>query len=144
MVLTTDFAPSLLDLAGVAPAAGMQGRSWKALAQGQDDPAWRSSYVYVYNYERQFPYTPNVRAIRTDEWKYIRYPNAVTPHKAELYNIREDPDELVNLIEDPRHRARVAQMHAELDRQLLALKAWPDQMPLDEGIGQQLPDAGIR
>jgi hypothetical protein len=35
-------------------------------------------------------------------------------------------------------------MHAELDRQLIALGAWPDRMPLDEGIGQQLPAANIR
>jgi hypothetical protein len=26
------------------------------------------------NYEKQFPYTLNVRAVRTDRWKYIRYP----------------------------------------------------------------------
>ena len=36
------------------------------------------------------------------------------------------------------------QMHEELDRQLIALGAWPDVMPLDEGIGQALPDAAIR
>jgi N-acetylglucosamine-6-sulfatase len=144
MVLTTDFLPSILDIAGIAPPANVQGRSWKALAQGQDDPAWRRAYVYMYNFEKQFPYTPNVRALRTEQWKYIRYPNATVTHKAELYNIAADPGELVNLIDDPSERSRVATMHAELDRQLKALGAWPDVMPLDEGIGQALPDAAIR
>jgi N-acetylglucosamine-6-sulfatase len=144
MVLTTDFAPSILDMAGLPTEVTAHGRSWKAVAQGQDDPDWRESYVYVYNYEKQFPYTPNVRALRTEDWKYVRYPNAVTPHKAELYHLAEDPGELVNLIDAPQHRARVAAMHAELDRQLKALGSWPDVMPLDEGIGQQLPDANIR
>jgi N-acetylglucosamine-6-sulfatase len=144
MVLTTDFAPSVLDIAGLTPGKAMQGRSWKRLAQGQDDPAWRQSFVYVYNYERQFPFTPNVRAIRTDEWKYVRYPNSLTGHKAELYRLTEDPNELVNLIDDPRHRSRAAELHSELDRQLKALGAWPDLMPVDEGIGQQLPEASIR
>jgi N-acetylglucosamine-6-sulfatase len=144
MVLTTDFAPSILDIAGVQPAEAMQGRSWKGLAQGQEAADWRQGYVYMYNYERQFPYTPNVRALRTNDWKYVRYPNAVTPHKAELYHLADDPGELVNLIDDPRHRALAGEMHAELDRQLKALGAWPDVMPQDEGIGQELPDASIR
>lgn len=144
MVLTTDFAPSIMDIAGVEPGNSAHGRSWKAVAQGNSDPDWRESYVYLYNYERQFPYTPNVRALRTEDWKYVRYPNSNTPHKSELYHLAEDPDELVNLIDDPQHRKRVADMHGELDRQLKLLGAWPDVMPLDEGIGQQLPDAGIR
>ena len=98
----------------------------------------------MYNYEKQFPYTPNVRALRTEQWKYIRYPNAATPHVSELYNIAQDPEELVNLVKDPTQQARIAQMHAELDRQLKAIGAWPDVMPIDEGIGQALPDAAIR
>jgi N-acetylglucosamine-6-sulfatase len=144
MVLTTDFAPSILDLAGVGELGTDHGRSWTRLARGEADPAWRQSYVYMYNYERQFPYTPNVRALRTERWKYVRYPNASVSHKSELYDLSTDPDELVNLIDDPGQRARVAQLHAELDRQLKALGAWPDVMPLDEGIGQALPDAAIR
>lgn len=144
MVLTTDFAPSIVDMAGLDASGWAHGRSWKPLASGQDVADWRQSYVYLYNYERQFPYTPNVRALRTEEWKYVRYPNSPTPHKSELYHLADDPDELVNLIDDPQYRARVAEMHAELDVQLKALGAWPDVMPLDEGIGQQLPDASIR
>lgn len=144
MVLTTDFAPSLLDIAGLPAGPKMQGRSWKGLASGQADRDWRQSYVYLYNYEKQFPYTPNVRALRTAQWKYVRYPNSPTPHRSELYDIANDPDELVNLINDPRQQARVKEMHEELDRQLIALGAWPDVMPLDEGIGQALPDAAIR
>jgi arylsulfatase A-like enzyme len=144
MVLTTDFAPSILDIVGIQPATKMQGRSWRPLAEGKSVPDWRTSFVYMYNYEKQFPYTPNVRALRTDEWKYVRYPNSPKPHLSELYHLTDDPDENVNLINDPRYRARVAAMHAELDRQLIALGAWPDVMPLDEGIGQQLPDVKIR
>lgn len=144
MVLTTDFAPSILDIAGISGFEAKHGRSWKSLAQGRDDRTWRQSYVYMYNFEKQFPYTPNVRALRTEQWKYIRYPNATTPHKSELYHVSQDPEELVNLINNPSEQPRIAQMHAELDRQLKAIGAWPDVMPLDEGIGQALPDAAIR
>jgi len=144
MVLTTDFAPSIVDIVGINADGFPHGRSWKPLAQGQTVADWRTSYVYLYNYERQFPYTPNVRALRTDRWKYVRYPNAARAHKSELYDLQDDPGEFVNLIDDPRQRARVADLHLQLDRQLKVLGAWPDRMPVDEGIGQALPDAAIR
>jgi arylsulfatase A-like enzyme len=144
MVLTTDFAPSILDMVGLPAGQQMQGRSWKGLAQGESDPSWRTSFVYMYNYEKQFPYTPNIRALRTDSWKYVRYPNSPTPHMSELYHLSTDPDEDVNLINDPQYRYLVKQMHEELDRRLIALGAWPDKMPVDEGIQQALPEASIR
>jgi N-acetylglucosamine-6-sulfatase len=144
MILTTDFAPTILDLVGLPIPAQMQGRSWKKLAQGQADPQWRTSFAYLYNYEKQFPYTPNVRALRTQEWKYIRYPNSSVPYLAELYHLTDDPLENVNLINDPRYRRTVDELHAALDRQLQALGAWPDRMPIAEGIGHDLPAANIR
>jgi N-acetylglucosamine-6-sulfatase len=142
-VLTIDVAPSILELCGASPLEGIHGRSWVQLVR-DGDPTWRESWFYYYNYEPQFPYTPNVRALRTESWKYVRYPNSPKPQVAELYDLQGDPDELVNLIGDPRQRTRAKSMHEELDRQLIAIGAWPDVMPLDEGIGQQLPDANIR
>ena len=45
--------------------------------------------------------------MRTDEWKYIHYPHGdgkPDRHKAELYHLASDPDELRNLIDDARSR----------------------------------------
>ena len=64
-VLTMDMAPSLLELAGAPALQNVDGRSWVPLVRGRDDQ-WRSSWFYYYNYEKQFPYTPNVRGVRTD------------------------------------------------------------------------------
>jgi arylsulfatase A-like enzyme len=72
-VLTLDVAPSILELCGAAPLAGIQGRSFKAVCH-DNDPQWRDAWFYEYNYEKQFPYTPNIRGVRTDDWKFIRYP----------------------------------------------------------------------
>src|SRR5439155_19141714 len=112
MVLTVDMAPSLLDLCGAEPLTGIHGRSWRRLAGG-DATGWRSAWYYEYNYERQFPYTPNVRGVRTDDWKYIRYPHGdggPDRHKAELYHIAIDPDETRNLIDDPKHTDTVKRL----------------------------------
>src|SRR5206468_7974258 len=88
----------------------------------------------MYNYEKQFPYTPNVRGVRTDEWKYIHYPHgdgSPDRHKAELYNVAADPDEATNLIDDPKQAARVAELRAELERLQREAGGLPDKMPID-------------
>lgn len=145
-VLTIDIAPSILDICGAPPLSKAHGRSWKKLV-GDGDPDWRKSWYYEYNYEKQFPYTPNVRGIRTDEWKYIHYPHGdgkPDRHKAELYRIAEDPDESTNLIDDPRYKEVVARLKLQLKQLIAAADGLPDRMPLDEGIKSELPDKAIR
>ncbi len=145
-VLTIDFAPSILDICGAEPLSKTHGRSWKKLVQ-TGDPAWRTSWYYEYNYEPQFPYTPNVRGVRTDRWKYVHYPHGdggPDRHLAELYEIRSDPREMRNLIQDPRYAPVVTQLRQELDRLIREADGYPDTMPIDEGIKSELPEAGIR
>jgi len=147
MTLTTDFANSILDICGEPVLKKSHGRSWKKLASGQPDPDWRKSMLYHYNYEKQFPYTPNVRAVRTDDWKYVRYPHGdggPDRHKADLFHLATDPDETMNLVDDPKYAGKVAELKAELDRLLVETDAVPDKMPLDEGVKKELPDKSIR
>jgi N-acetylglucosamine-6-sulfatase len=145
-VLTLDLAPSILDVCGVAPLPETHGASWKRLVQG-DATGWRTSFYYAYDYEKQFPYTPNVRGVRTDRYKYIRYPHGdggPDRHLAELYDIQNDPDETTNLVNKPEHSATVVELQQELTRLMAAADALPDKMPLDEGIKSQLPAQSIR
>jgi len=146
MVLNVDLAPTIIDVCGAQPLPKVHGQSWRRLAGG--DPAgWRTSWFYAYNYEKQFPYTPNVRGVRTDGWKYVHYPHGdgkPDRHKAELYHLATDPLETKNLIDDPAHAAKVAELKAELRRLMAALGALPDRMPLDEGVKTVLPEESIR
>lgn len=147
-VLTIDLAPSLLELCGAQAPAVIQGRSWAKLVR-EGDPNWRTSWFYHYNYEKQFPYTPNVRGVRTDGWKYIHYPHGdgqPDRHLAELYDLKNDPLETKNLIADPQYAGKLAELQAELVARLAEAGLTPasDKMPLDEGIKSQLPDAKIR
>lgn len=139
LVLSLDLAPSVLDFCGAKSLRGIQGRSWKALAQGRST-AWREAFLYEYNYEQQFPYTPNVRAVRTAGWKYIRYPHGdggPDRFTAELYDLRGDPYEMTNRINDPSAAKVLRQMRREIDRQ--SRRAGPDAMPVYEGIVNVLP-----
>jgi arylsulfatase A-like enzyme len=145
-VLTLDFAPTILDICGLPPLPKTHGASWKKLCQG-DATGWRTSWYYEYNYEKQFPYTPNVRGVRTDNFKYIHYPHGdggPDRHLAELYNVMSDPSETTNLIARPEHAATVADLQKELHRLMAAADALPDKMPLDEGIKTALPAKAIR
>ena len=146
--LTVDVAPSLLELCGAKPLENIHGKSWVPLVRGTDT-TWRKSWFYEYNYEVQFPYTPNVRAVRTDEWKYIHYPHGdgkPDRHMAELYNLKADPEERVNLIGQERFAGKISELKTELENSMKAfgLTAETDKMPLDQGVKAALPDAAIR
>jgi N-acetylglucosamine-6-sulfatase len=146
MVLTLDFAPTILDICGLDPLPNIDGQSWKRLAQG-DSRGWRQAWYYEYNYEKQFPYTPNVRGVRTDRWKYIHYPHgdgSPDRHMAELYDLKNDPDETNNLINDPRQADRIKDLRDELARLIKAAGVDQDQMPIDEGVKDVLPEKSIR
>ena len=147
-VLTTDVAPTIVDAAGAEPMTNIHGHSIKPLVT-KNDAQWRKEWLYYYNYEKQFPYTPNVRSVRGDRFKYIRYPHgdgSKDRHMAELYDMQADPEEANNLVNDPQYQSTIADMERRL---ILAMKAVglspdSDEMPIDQGIGQALPDKAIR
>lgn len=145
--LTLDFASSILEICDVPPLPKTQGLSWKKLVS-RGDLNWRTSWYYEYNYEKQFPYTPNVRALRTNEWKYIRYPHgdgSADKHMAELYHLKNDPGETTNLVADEKYKATIEKLRKELDQRIAeSHPGGKDKMPMDEGIKGELPDEKIR
>ncbi len=140
MVLNQDLAPTLIELAGAEPLDDITGRSVVPLLRN-DATTWRDAFVYEYNYEVQFPYTPNVRGVRTDRWKFIRYPNGddtPDPFTAELYDLEADPYELRNLIDDPAHAGRRQDLERLLEEQSAAVG--PDRLPKYRGIVDVRPE----
>jgi N-acetylglucosamine-6-sulfatase len=139
LVLSLDLAPSIIDLCGGKPLKQAQGRSFRPLLQGKR-ANWRDAFLYEYNFEAQFPYTPNVRAVRTADWKFIRYPQGDgSPDRfgAELYDLRKDPLEMTNLIARPQFASQREKLERELVR--LSKRAGPDVMPVYTGIQNVLP-----
>ena len=139
MVLSLDMAPSIVEFGGGKSLKGIAGLSWKPLLEGKK-VKWRDAFLYEYNFEKQFPYTPNIRGIRTDEWKLIRYPHGDgSPDRftSELYHLTEDPLEQRNLIDDPRWVTQRKKLEGELDK--LSKQIGPEKMPVYEGITNVLP-----
>jgi len=96
MSLNIDFAPTLLDLAGVRAPGAMQGRSLMPLVKGKH-PSWRSEFFYEHYTRRDI--IPPSEGVRTERWKYIRWVEA-DPVVEELYDLKADPGEEHNLMAD--------------------------------------------
>jgi hypothetical protein len=147
-VVTEDIAPSILKICGAPALEKTHGHSWKLLCN-EGDADWRTAWLYEYNYEKQCPYTPNIRGIRTDRFKFAHYPHGdgtADRHLPEMYDLAADPDERNNLAVDPAHAATRADLERQLATLLASFGLTPekDTMPLDEGIKSALPDQKIR
>ena len=113
MSLNLDFAPTLLDAAGVTVPGDMQGRSLVPLLRGDRPADWRTSMYYrYYHYPQDHRVQPHY-GIRTDRYKLIFF------HKInqwELFDLASDPHELKNIYSDPAQAETVKALKAELYR----------------------------
>ena len=98
MVRNIDIAPTLLELTGATSRHTMDGRSVLPAIRGQS-MASGGEMLYEYYWEYAFPHTPTTFALRGDRYKYIYYHGLWDTN--ELYDLRTDPAERVNLINVP-------------------------------------------
>jgi N-acetylglucosamine-6-sulfatase len=110
-VANIDIAPTVMEAMGLAAPPHMDGRSFLSLARGTST-AWRGHFLYVYYWEKNFPQSPTVFALRGARYKYITYYGLWDAD--ELYDLQEDPGEERNLLHDPAHRARGREMEQQL------------------------------
>ncbi len=102
MALNIDLPSTILDYANLKSPPSMQGRSLKPLVDGSDygrgdgAPSWPSNFFY--GHYLNWDGIPKSEAIRTHQWKYIRYLEVDPPYE-ELYDLENDPREASNLAE---------------------------------------------
>jgi arylsulfatase A-like enzyme len=108
LVANVDVAPTLLDIAGGTPKPSFNGRSLVGLALGADHtPCFCKRAVLLEN--REFV---RYRGVRMRRWKYVRWPSG---HE-ELYDLRDDPYELINLAGKRSYRDRIFALRVALER----------------------------
>jgi arylsulfatase A-like enzyme len=110
--LNIDIPPTLLDLAGVAVPAEMQGRSLLPVARGESPADWRKDF-----WIEHLMMEPSIRkheGVRTQRYKYTRYFEA-SPVLEELFDLEADPLETVNLVNSPPHRETLQQLRRRTD-----------------------------
>jgi N-acetylglucosamine-6-sulfatase len=111
VIANIDITPTFLEAAGLQAPKNLDGKSFLPLLQGQS-VEWRKSLLYEYYWERNFPHTPTIHALRGDRYKYIHYHGIWDSD--ELYDLQNDPLETTNLIRSAEHQSIVKAMNKEL------------------------------
>jgi arylsulfatase A-like enzyme len=116
LVINADFAPTILDYAGLPAPAEMQGRSLRPILEGKPPADWRkSAYYHYYEFPQPHHVHPHYGA-RTDRYKLIYY---YTLKEWELFDLQKDPHELKSVYDDPAY----AQVREDLTKELKRLRA---------------------
>jgi len=118
MVQNIDYAPTLLDFAGVPIPADVQGLSLKGLLTGAAHSLGRESLYY--HYYEGIEKTHNVArqyGVRTRTHKLIRFKDVGMDHW-EMYDLQNDPGEMHNIYHDPVY----ADIRGDLHRKLQSLR----------------------
>ena len=106
MALNIDFAPTILAFAGLDAPQTMQGRSLLPLLAASPSN-WRADFFYEHHFIPDR--IPESEAVRNERWKYIHW-LAPKPGVEELYDLRDDPQEIKNLVSDPAHQETLEQL----------------------------------
>jgi hypothetical protein len=113
LVQNTDFAPTLLDIAGVKVPGDMQGVSLKPLLVNPSKSVRDAVYYQYFEY----PAIHSVKrhyGIRTDRYKLIHFYHDVDVW--EFYDLKTDPGEMKNLIGDVKSQETIANLKKQLEK----------------------------
>ncbi len=154
MAANLDIAPTMLDIAGVTKMPPQfAGASLLPLANGDKVDSWRDSLLYEYYWEFNFPSTPTTFALRSDDFKLIQYHGIWDTD--ELYDMKNDPQEMNNLIDDPRYlnvkvklrKALFARLAEDGEHAVPYTKKWSSGAvfrQVDRSKAAEFPDAWLR
>jgi N-acetylglucosamine-6-sulfatase len=100
--LNIDIAPTILNLAGIDKPDYMQGESMVNLLKGKKEKNWRDAILFEYYVDSYWPYAgPSQIAVRTENYKLVDV--FLVNDIDELYDLKNDPGEMNNLINDSKY-----------------------------------------
>ena len=139
VVANIDIAPTLLAAAGLKAPAYMAGGNMLPLVKGEQQP-WREELLYEYYWERNYPQTPAVHALRGDRYKYMHFYGVWDLD--ELYDLAADPNENDNLLARPGHEELAQRLSARLFEVLEKTDGMRIPLSPDAGVRSDLRDPG--
>ncbi|WP_109829363.1 sulfatase family protein [Reichenbachiella versicolor] len=139
LINNTDFAPTLIELAGGKAPEYMQGNSFVKTLKGKEEKGWREATYYRYWMHIIHHYVPAHFGVRTKDYKLMFFygkhylpesehkkhywaknyhgEELETPHTWEFYDLKNDPQELNNKYEDSAYKEIIAALKEELKNQ---------------------------
>jgi len=126
IILNVDFPPTFLDYAGIDIPDEMQGRSFRALLNGELPEDWQTTMYYRYWMHLAHHNVYAHYGVRTLRYKLIYYyadalgqPGAIDDPREpewELFDLDSDPSELCSVYDDPAYADVVRELKEELHR----------------------------
>jgi len=116
LVQNIDFAPTILDVAGLKAPDWMQGLSLKPIITGKQNVPMANGmprnelYYRYYEYPIDHYVIPHM-GIREKQYKLIYF---YTANEWEFYDLKNDPQEQKNLIKIPKYQAEIERMKKRL------------------------------
>ncbi|TLX76634.1 sulfatase [Labilibacter sediminis] len=122
LINNTDFAPTILDFAGVENPEYMHGSSFKSIVEtGEEPKGWRKATYYRYWLHMKAHYNPAHFGIRTKQYKLIFFYGCnekgnylTTPPGWEFYDLKEDPFEMNNLYGEEKYAEVIEDLKEQL------------------------------
>ncbi|MBB1643337.1 sulfatase [Sphingobacterium sp. UME9] len=112
LVQNLDFAPTILDYAGLAIPKDMQGKSFRGLLNGKEKQ-WRDAVYYTYYEYPSIHMVKRHYGIRTERYKLIHF--YYDKDEWELYDLEKDPQEMQNVYNVQAYQNVREEMHHKLD-----------------------------
>ncbi|MHB9142373.1 MAG: sulfatase family protein [Paludibacter sp.] len=104
IALNIDIAPTILSMAGVQIPKSMQGVN--LIDMIEDKIPERADFFYQH-YFLGAPRIPRVEGVVTKELKYMNY---VEYNYEELFDVKYDPHETMNLVNDPKYKIKLKEL----------------------------------
>ena len=131
--LNLDLPATFLDWAGVSVPKRYQGHSLKPIVSTGKSVDWRKQTFHEHFAVRNR--IPAFEGLRTDRYKYVRY---VDEENYEfLHDLKNDPDELVNLAKDSKHGKTLKQFRERTDKRVAELGG--PLSPMNGSLGVSTP-----
>lgn len=111
MASNLDIPATILEFAGLPAPSSYQGRSLRSILNGHVPADWRTS---VFCEHHHLAAIPAWAGIRDERYVYARYDRQEPPYEF-LHDLQRDPDQLINLVNQPEYNAVLERFRNETD-----------------------------